>query len=131
MPLLGEDHLERIVDNSFAKADYLRRLIERTEGFRLVFDGRGCAPNVCFEYVPPRLREADASGESFRREMHAIPPQIKEAMIKKGSLMIGYQPLAFKGKANFFRLVIPAQPPPTEDDMAFVIEEIQRCGKDL
>ena len=60
-----------------------------------------------------------------------VAPQIKERMIKKGSLMIGYQKLDFKGKRNFFRMVIHATPPPTREDMEYVINEIERCGKDL
>ncbi len=46
-------------------------------------------------------------------------------------LSAGYQPLAHKDKLNFFRLVIASQPPPTREDMEFVVQEIERCGKDL
>ncbi len=34
----------------------------------------------------------------------------------------GYQPLPHKGKRNFFRLVIASQPPPTQEDMEYVIQ---------
>ena len=60
-----------------------------------------------------------------------VAPKIKERMILKGSLMIGYQKLDHKGKRNFFRMVIHATPPPTKEDMEYVIAEIERCGKDL
>ncbi len=56
---------------------------------------------------------------------------IKKRMVEKGSMMIGYQPLAHKNLVNFFRLVIPCQPPPSHQDMDFVIEEIERLGCDL
>jgi hypothetical protein len=37
-----------------------------------------------------------------------VAPKVKERMILEGTLMIGYQPLAYKGLANFFRcLVLP------------------------
>ena len=45
--------------------------------------------------------------------------------------MIGYQPLAHKNWVNFFRLVIPCQPPPTHQDMDFVVDEIEKLGSDL
>ena len=52
-------------------------------------------------------------------------------MIRKGSLMIGYQPLPHKGLANFFRMVIHSVPPPTDQDMQFVVDEIQKIGQNL
>ena len=80
--------------------------------------------NVCFHYVPRRFQNRPRD-ETFWKELSTIPPQIKEAMIKKGSLMIGYQPLPHKGMPNFFRMVIHAM------DMEYVIREIDEMGKDL
>ena len=60
-----------------------------------------------------------------------VAPEIKRRMVEKGSLMIGYQPLSKKGFVNFFRLVVPGQPLPTYQDMDFIIDEIDRLGKDL
>jgi hypothetical protein len=56
---------------------------------------------------------------------------MKEKMILKGSLMIGYTPLNHKQIINFFRMVVTCHPPPTTEDMDFVIEEIERCGEDI
>ena len=52
-------------------------------------------------------------------------------MVEKGSLMIGYQPLACRKLVNFFRAVIPCQPPLTKSDVEFIIKEIDTLGQDL
>jgi len=59
-----------------------------------------------------------------------VAPKIKECMMKKGSLMIAYQPLKSKGLVNFFRLVT-GNPAATRDDMEFVVDEIDRIGYQL
>lgn len=56
---------------------------------------------------------------------------IKKRMMEKGSLMLGYQPLADKKWVNFFRLSITCQPRITPQDVDFVIAEIQNLGNDL
>ena len=50
--------------------------------------------------------------------------------MKKGSLMIAYQPLTSKGLVNFFRLVT-GNPATTCEDMEFVVDEIDRIGNEL
>jgi hypothetical protein len=85
---------------------------------------------VTFHYIPERLRGQPETDEWWE-EVAKVPPRVKEIMIKKGSLMIGYQPLPHKGLRNFFRMVLPALPMPTKEDMDFVVQEIERCGKDL
>lgn len=52
-------------------------------------------------------------------------------MILTGSLMIGYQPLPQRNLRNFFRLVTTCHPPPTNEDMDFVIEEVEKHGQNL
>ena len=64
-------------------------------------------------------------------DISKVAPQIKEKMTMSGTLMIGYQPLAHKNLSNFFRMVIHAIPHPTQADMDFVLDEIQRCGEEL
>ena len=51
-------------------------------------------------------------------------------MVKKGSLMLGYQPLESKNYVNFFRVIVE-NPACTHDDMEFIIDEIDRLGHDL
>ena len=50
-------------------------------------------------------------------------------MIEKGSMMICYQPL-LGVVPNFFRMTVVA-PKATEEDMDFLLDEIERLGKDL
>lgn len=45
--------------------------------------------------------------------------------------MVSYQPLVHKNMVNFFRLALHCQPPPTHEDMDFVLNEIERLGRDL
>jgi len=127
----GEKYMENMVDNTFAMADYLTDLVKSREGFRLVsaYETRQCT-NVGFWYIPPRLRGMEEN-EEWWREMEKIAPQIKEKMIMEGSLMIGYQPLPYKNLKNFFRMVIHGVPRPTEENMKFVVDEIERIGRSL
>ena len=60
-----------------------------------------------------------------------VAPQIKEKMMKQGTLMVAYQPLPSKGLVNFFRMVFHCVPEPTEEDVTFVLDEIEKLGKDL
>lgn len=53
---------------------------------------------------------------------------IKESMMKRGSLMVGYQPHG--DKANFFRQIL-ISPQVSKGDMDFFLDEIHSLGKDL
>ncbi|MBN3274005.1 GADL1 decarboxylase, partial [Polyodon spathula] len=57
-----------------------------------------------------------------------VAPVIKERMMKKGSVMVGYQP--HRDKVNFFRQII-ISPQVSREDMDFVLQEIEALGKDL
>ena len=69
--------------------------------------------------------------DEFWQKLSKIPPLIKQTMTLEGTLLIGYQPLPYKNLVNFFRMVIHAVPPPTQHDMDFVLDEIERCGSNL
>ena len=60
-----------------------------------------------------------------------VAPKIKEKMMKQGTLMVAYQPLPSKGLKNFFRMVFHCVPEPSKEDVVFVLDEIERLGKDL
>ena len=49
-------------------------------------------------------------------------------MMLKGTLMVGYQPL--DDKPNFFRAII-SNPASTDEDIHFMLDEIERLGRDL
>ena len=76
------------------------------------------------------MREKTEDAEWWK-ELSTIPPKVKEAMMCSGTLMISYQPLPHKGLGNFFRLVVHGVPHHSSTDMKFIIEEIDRLGKDL
>lgn len=57
-----------------------------------------------------------------------VAPVIKERMMKKGSMMLGYQP--HLGKVNFFRQVV-ISPQVRREDMDFLLDETDLLGRDL
>lgn len=57
-----------------------------------------------------------------------VAPAIKEKMMKKGSVMLGYQP--HRGKVNFFRQVV-ISPQVSREDMDFLLDEIDSLGRDM
>uniref|UniRef100_A0A3B3XXW7 Glutamate decarboxylase like 1 n=1 Tax=Poecilia mexicana TaxID=48701 RepID=A0A3B3XXW7_9TELE len=83
--------------------------------------------NVCFWYIPPSLRNLPESPELWKK-LHTVAPVVKERMMKKGSMMIGYQ--KHGDKPNFFRMVV-ISPQVSKQDLDFVLDEIHRLGKDL
>jgi len=124
----GEKYMEDMVDNTFDMADCLTQLVKSRDGFRLVpaYEGRQCT-NVGFWFIPPSLRDQEET-EEWWRQLETVAPKIKEKMILDGSLMIGYQPLPYKNLKNFFRMVIHGVPRPSEENMKFVVDEIERIG---
>lgn len=57
-----------------------------------------------------------------------MAPKIKEGMTKAGTMLIGYQP--DEEHVNFFRMII-TNLEILKSDMDFVVNEIDRLGKDL
>ncbi len=132
----GETYMAQSVENAFEQASYLRKLTTSTPGFRPAFDygehDEDFCTNVCFFYVPERLRgSAEEGTPSWWAEINGVAPRIKKAMVECGSLMVGYQPLQHKGLVNFFRMVIPCLPQRRGQHMEFVVSEIDRLGKHL
>lgn len=83
-----------------------------------------------FRYIPPKMRKQKEDA-NWHDKLSTIAPTIKERMIMKGTLMIGYTPMAHKGRNNFFRMVVNCQPEPSHANMDFVIEQIEKFGADL
>jgi len=124
----GEDFISKRVDNAFEQAKLMETMIKKREGFRMVLE-QSCT-NVCFQYIPPSLRNQEEDKE-WETKIDKVAPKIKEKMMKQGTLMVAYQPLPSKGLKNFFRMVFHCVPEPTEDDVVFILDEIERLGKDL
>jgi len=83
--------------------------------------------NVCFWYIPTRLRGLP-HGPDRVRLLGEVTPKIKQRMMEAGTLMIGYQP---QGEIpNFFRNII-SNPAVKRADVDFLLVEIDRLGHDL
>ncbi|XP_064907685.1 acidic amino acid decarboxylase GADL1 isoform X3 [Columba livia] len=122
---LGTTGLEERVNRALALARYLVEEIKKREGFQLLLEPEYA--NVCFWYIPPSLRQME-DGPEFWQKLHQVAPIIKERMMKKGSMMLGYQP--HQGKVNFFRQVV-ISPHVSREDMDFLLDEIELLAKDL
>ncbi|XP_027766478.1 cysteine sulfinic acid decarboxylase-like [Empidonax traillii] len=83
--------------------------------------------NVCFWFIPPSLRGREESPE-FWEKLGKVAPAIKERMMRRGSLLVGYQPQG--SRVNFFRGVVTS-PAVTRRDLEFLLDEIQELGQDL
>nr|XP_035944537.1 cysteine sulfinic acid decarboxylase isoform X2 [Halichoerus grypus] len=121
----GGQGLERRIDQAFALAWYLVEELKKREGFELVMEPEFV--NVCFWFVPPSLRGKQDSPD-YSERLAKVAPVLKERMVKEGSMMIGYQPHGTRG--NFFRMVV-ANPALTRADMDFLLNELERLGRDL
>uniref|UniRef100_A0A3Q2XBF0 Glutamate decarboxylase 1 n=1 Tax=Hippocampus comes TaxID=109280 RepID=A0A3Q2XBF0_HIPCM len=118
-----EQHIDRCLDLS----QYLYNKIKNREGYEMVFDGVPQHTNVCFWYIPPSLRGMPDS-EERREKLHRVAPKIKAMMMESGTTMVGYQPQG--NKVNFFRMVV-SNHAATQSDIDFLIDEIERLGRDL
>ncbi|XP_012252740.2 cysteine sulfinic acid decarboxylase [Athalia rosae] len=125
----GTSGLRRSIDHAMAVSKYFQKQISIREGFRLVIPDSECS-NVCFWYIPPSLRGLEETDEWWSK-LYKVAPKIKERMVMEGSLMVGYTPLSHKGFGNFFRMVVTCSPEAKESSMHFVIEQIEKFGKDL
>ncbi|XP_074058140.1 glutamate decarboxylase 1-like [Macrotis lagotis] len=114
--------------NTFMElADYLYKILKKKENFELVFDAEPELTNVCFWYIPPRLKNISNEYER-QQELQKIAPKIKALMVEEGKTMVSYQPHG--DKVNFFRMVF-SNPATKQSDVDFLIDEIERLGKDL
>lgn len=125
----GSAGLEQHIDRVFENAEYFAQLLRlRTASdFELVLERPECT-NVCFWYVPPSLQAMDRTKDEFRERIALVAPQIKERMMREGTIMVTYQPL--HNKPNFFRLVLQNSSL-TQLDMQHIVDEIVRLGRDL
>lgn len=51
-------------------------------------------------------------------------------MIRQGTLMLGYSPLQYRNVGNFFRMVFTCFPIMDENELIFIIDEIERLGEE-
>ncbi|XP_064149281.1 glutamate decarboxylase 1-like [Loxodonta africana] len=123
----GTYGFEAQINKHMELAKYFYKVLKERDNFKLVFDAEPEFTNVCFWYLPPRLKHIP-KGFERDQELQKIAPKIKALMIEEGSAMISYQPCG--DKVNFFRMVF-SNPATTQTDVDYLIEEIERLGKDL
>ncbi|XP_061871455.1 cysteine sulfinic acid decarboxylase [Colius striatus] len=122
---IGTQGLAQRVQRAFACTQYLAEEVKRREGFQLVLEPEFI--NLCFWFVPPSLRGREGSPDYWPR-LEKVAPAIKERMMRRGSMMVGYQPHGTK--VNFFRQIVTS-PAVTKADLDFFLDEIERLGQDL
>lgn len=130
----GMTGIRERMDGALEMAAYLTQECRRREGFRLV---PGDEPeegfdftNVCFWYVPKRMREATVvEDEAWWQRLFAVAPAIKERMCAEGTVMVGYSPLPHRGVGNFLRMVLSSLPRADKAAVDFVLDEIERLGE--
>lgn len=129
----------------------VKRLKAEPEKFHMVFPEPEMV-NVCFWYVPARLRGVPHGPERmqelgrvsifsffpspsvspFRSPVtftHVkVTAQLKSRMMNAGTLMISYQPLG--DIPNFFRNIV-SNPGVQHKDIDFLVAELDRLGHDL
>ncbi|CAB1423829.1 unnamed protein product [Pleuronectes platessa] len=122
---VGSDGLAERVDKAFFHVSYLVEQMKKREGFHLL--GEPEFVNVCFWYIPPSLRGKEGDAD-YQDRLAKVAPVVKERMVKLGTMMVGYQPLA--NRVNFFRAIV-FSPLISQRDMDFFLDEIERLGNDL
>ncbi|RXG54620.1 Glutamate decarboxylase [Armadillidium vulgare] len=123
----GDEGFEKHIDHLFEMTAYLvEQLKAHSDKFELLFDDPDCT-NVCFWYVPYRLRTMKP-GPERHKILGDIQPILKGRMMTSGSFMIGYQPL--DEYPNFFRNIISSQAV-SKEDIDYMMEELDRLGYDL
>ncbi|KAG2468139.1 GADL1 decarboxylase, partial [Polypterus senegalus] len=127
----GTRGLEERVDRAFTYTRYLVDEMKKREGFQLLLEvSKSAFPqfvNICFWYIPPSLRGQQGQ-EGYEEKLSKVAPIVKERMIKKGSMMVGYQPRG--SQVNFFRMVV-ISPQITREDLDFFLDEIESLASDL
>ncbi|XP_075224255.1 glutamate decarboxylase-like protein black [Lycorma delicatula] len=122
----GTDGFEAHVDNLFDNARYFTEKIRHHPNFELVLPHPECT-NICFWFVPKSL-QGTQNEPDYTQKLHKVAPKIKEEMVRKGSMLITYQPL--NNLPNFFRLVLQNSAL-NYSDMDYLIEELERLGSNL
>nr|BBK07882.1 cysteine sulfinic acid decarboxylase [Phreagena okutanii] len=121
----GDVGMERDIDHLFMLSRYLASKLKQTAGFKLIQDPE--CTNVCFWYIPLSLRGQEETPE-WLNKLAKVAPAIKDGMMQCGSMMIGYNPDG--DLVNFFRMVL-SNIDSTTEDVDFMVQEIDRLGRDL
>lgn len=121
---LGDEGHARRIDRLFELAQAFRGMVIEREGFELLREPQGC--NTCFHFVPESLRGLRPGRERSRR-LGEVTVRIRERLRREGRILTNYAPLdgvtVFRHVASNHRA--------TEEDLAFLLDEIARVGAGL
>lgn len=125
----GDQLLQQSVENVFHQVQWFTKQLLDHPRFRLVLPKfEGCT--VCFWYVPESI-DCIQDQQQKAEQLHKVCPAIKRRLVEEGTVMINYQPLTCKRLPNFFRMVLTCCPEMNEQNLAFIISEIDRVGRFL
>ncbi|EEB10349.1 glutamate decarboxylase, putative [Pediculus humanus corporis] len=122
----GDEGFEKHMDRLMELSEYMvKKIKEMSDKYYLILEPE--MVNVSFWYIPPRLRNTPHTPEK-EKLLGDLCPIIKGRMMQAGTLMVGYQP--DDRRPNFFRNIISSAAV-TEKDVDFLLQEIDRLGRDL
>eukprot|EP00736_Rhodelphis_marinus_P012761 Rmarinus@m.311 len=129
----GDEGMERRVDHAFAMSAYLVQCLKKEPAkYRLVSDPQ--CTNVCFWYIPEALQSELGAGTAWLGDktlcdrVHKVAPLIKAELQRRGSVMVGYQPVG--SLPNFFRYIVMSSSV-TNADVDTFLSEIDDIGRTL
>ena len=135
-------------EHAYDLAESFEQQIRNSDRAFIMAAKRSCT-NVCFWYVPPRMRAelalhalvdgdemdpeggVDLSGVPQRiiDELDAVAPKLKSRMQQTGDALIGFQ--RNKGMPNQFRLVLAGAKGLDERVMQDMLDRMDKLGQDL
>ncbi|XP_072389109.1 glutamate decarboxylase [Diabrotica undecimpunctata] len=122
----GDGGFEQLIDRLMELAEYMvKRIREQPDKFYLIMEPE--LVNVCFWYIPKRLRN-EPHGPAREKKLGEMCPKLKAKMMEEGTLMTGYQP--DDRRPNFYRNIISSAAV-TESDIDFLLAEMDRLGQDM
>ncbi|XP_055389886.1 cysteine sulfinic acid decarboxylase [Condylostylus longicornis] len=125
----GLTSFETLIDNALDIANKFYIKIKNRPGFRLVQE-KFQYTNVCFWYIPKNMRN-QPENENWWKIINTVAPKIKEKMIMSGTMMVGYTPLPYRNLGNFIRMAFTCFPVLNENDIEFLINEIENLGEQI
>jgi glutamate/tyrosine decarboxylase-like PLP-dependent enzyme len=119
----GDSGFAQRVDHLFKMTARFREKVEARSGFELVREPQSI--NVCFRYVPDRLRSL--SGERRRDAVATCTTHVRAQMTEQGQFLLNY---ATVDGSPAYRMVL-VNTKTTEEDMAALLDEIERLSEDI
>ena len=140
---LGDSGFASTIERCYSLHQYMINAMKKKPK-RYVFVVPPSCTNICFWYVPLKLRTEIEGKELFdplvhledkerRTMLHGVAPRIKAAMQMQGGAMIGFQTdeTVRNGDINFFRMVFSSCDTVEEEDVDATMRDIERVGESI